>query len=189
MSFLYPNWWRRNFLAAEKAASVVLAAAFLVWSEWMGGRIPLERVFDGLRATFYGTAASIFGSLLGFAITAESVVIGLANDKRLALLRRSKQYPTVWKTFRSTVLALGLATVAGIVGLFGDRENAPRIWILYVSLFATLLAVVRLARCTWILRSVARTVTGGPGDPTRSPDEPLEPNGISRRTHGPTSPV
>lgn len=82
------SWWAQNFLWAEFAASVVLTAAFVVWANWFDGQSVIAKTIDGNRAAVYGALASIFGSLLGFAIIAESIVLGLSGSERLAYARQ-----------------------------------------------------------------------------------------------------
>jgi hypothetical protein len=123
--------WKQHFLLVEWLIALLLTGGFYIWFERYGGAASIETVLKGNRATLYGTAASIFGSLLGFAITATSIVLGFSSSDRLAVLRGSAHYPTLWKTFSATIRALALATVIALVCLVWDRDNqpgAPRWW-------------------------------------------------------------
>jgi len=68
---------RRHFLLVEALlAAASVAVEFAVWLLQYGGSVVVECPLRENRATLYGTTASIFGSLLGFAITATSIVLG-----------------------------------------------------------------------------------------------------------------
>jgi hypothetical protein len=98
--------------------------------------------------------------LLGFAITAESIVLGLWGSERLAVVRESKHYATLWRVFMATIRSLGLATGFCLLGLVFDRDGDPNRVILYLCFAASLLAVARLIRCIWILEQVVLLVSG-----------------------------
>src|SRR5207245_1100508 len=105
---LLPQWWRRHFLGAELAFAVLVTGAIVVWAERYSGTRFLEQVFENQRATIYGALTSVFGSLLGFAITSVSIVIAFASHERLALVRKSEHYPTLWAVFMSSIKVLGV---------------------------------------------------------------------------------
>src|SRR6266699_830958 len=159
---ILPGWWRVHFLAAEMGLSLIITICFAIWVECFGGALPLEQTLAGNRNAVYGTLASIFGSLLGFVITAVSIVLGYSASDRLQIVRESKHYPILWKTFIAAIRCLGLATLVAMLGLPLDRDASGRRWILNLCVFASLLAIARLARCVWILENVVRLVTFHP---------------------------
>jgi len=110
------------------------------------------------KGTIYGTVAAIFGSLLGFVITAESIVLGLSGDDRLSIVRKSKHYPTLWKVFTATIRWLAFATAASLVALIADRESVPCRWAFFACVLGSTLVIARLARCVWVLEQVVHLV-------------------------------
>lgn len=156
---LYPAWWRRHFLAAELGVSVLAALLLFVWWKWGHGAPVLKTIVHGNRGTVYGTLATLFGSLLGFVITALSVVLGLVTSERLKILRDSKYYKQLWDVFTSAIRVLGLTTTGWIIALFFDRDTAERPLILVVSLALSLLGAFRLARCVWVLERLVEVLT------------------------------
>jgi hypothetical protein len=162
---LLPPWWRANFLLAEGALAVLVAAAFWLFGGYVDGNSTVWRVLEGNRGAVYGTLASIFGSLLGFAITAVSIVIGFANHERLAVVRESRHYPTIWKVFFSAIRTLGLATAMALAGLVIDRDRSPHISIFYLTTFASLLAILRIVRCAWVLENIVDLLSDSPRNP------------------------
>lgn len=153
------------------AAEFVLAAAttvcFAAWYWYFGGASAASAVLRDNRGTLYGTTASIFGSLLGFVITATSVVIGFSGSERLAVVRDSGQFPMLGKTFRAVIRALAAATLTALVCLLLDRDNSPFRTLLILMFFTTTLALLRMARTIWILEQIIMLVTR-PADDQRS---------------------
>ena len=159
MKFL-PKWWRTHFLAAEFGIAILCGASFVAWARLWGGGAILEDTLTGNRGAIYGALASIFGSLLGFAITAVSIMVAFSTNDRLTVVRESKPYPTLWKVFTATIRTLGFATVVALFGLILDRDNHPMNPVLYLTVFASVLAALRLARCAWVLENVITLVAG-----------------------------
>ncbi len=156
---VFPQWWRERLLAAELVVAIIVSSSFVLWSEVFRGMEFTEQLLRGNRGAIYGTLASIFGSLLGFVITTVSIVIGFSASERLAVVRESRHYETLWKVFMSTIKVLGLATLAALGGLLFDRDNAPSRLVLYVCGFMIIIATLRLARCVWVLENVIELVT------------------------------
>ncbi len=159
---LLPGWWKAHFLRAELILCVFLTIFLALWAEFFGGVNSIEQTLRGNRSAMYGTLASIFGSLLGFVITAVSIVLGYSANDRLAVVRDSEHYPLLWKTFTSAIRCLGVATLTALMGLMLDREVSSNRWVFYLCVLTTLLAVARLARCVWVLDNVVKLVTSAP---------------------------
>lgn len=159
---LLPKWWKRHFLNAELGLAILCGASFVAWASLCGGGAILEYTLKENRGAVYGALASIFGSLLGFAITAVSIMVSFSTDNRLTVVRESKHYPTLWKVFTATIRTLGFATVVALFGLILDRDNHPMNAVLYLTVFASVLAALRLARCAWVLENVITLVAGQP---------------------------
>lgn len=157
---LLPKWWRTHFLNAELGLAILCGASFVVWVILWGGGAILEDTLTGNRGAIYGALASIFGSLLGFAITAVSIMVAFSTNDRLTVVRESKPYPTLWKVFTATIRTLGFATVVALFGLILDRDNHPMNPVLCLTVFASVLAALRLARCAWVLENVITLVAG-----------------------------
>lgn len=159
---LLPKWWKVHFLRAELGLAMLCGASFVAWANLCGGGAILEDTLKGNRGAVYGALASIFGSLLGFAITAVSIMVSFSTDNRLTVVRESKHYPTLWKVFTATIRTLGFATVVALFGLILDRDNHPMNAVLYLTVYASVLAALRLARCAWVLEKVITLVAGPP---------------------------
>ncbi len=160
---ILPQWWRSNFLVVELAVVAMVAAAFVGWAECLGGVTKIDLILVENRGSLYGTLASIFGSLLGFTITAASIVLGFSSSPRLRIIRESEHYSMLWKVFGATIRALGFATVLSLVGLVFDRDANPSHWVLYLVGFAFLLACMRIARAVWVLDNIIGLIARPPG--------------------------
>ncbi|MGD8453844.1 MAG: hypothetical protein PVJ57_18675, partial [Phycisphaerae bacterium] len=119
-----------------------------------------RRLITTPSTTFDNSSLSgIFGSLLGFAIAAEAIVLGLCGSDRLTIVRNSRHYSTLWRVFRWAIRSLALATVAALLALVLDRDKHPLMPFLYAAVFFSLLAGVQLARTIWVLEQVVRVVS------------------------------
>lgn len=153
------RFWRRRFLLVEGIIALVVAIGFAVWYWAFDGATPTNALLGGNRAALYGTTASISGSLLGFVITATSIVLGFSTSDRLAVVRKSRQYPMLWRTFSATIRALAAATVVALLCLLLDRDGASVPWLTVLLVFSVVLSMLRLARTIWALEHIIVLVT------------------------------
>ncbi|HSQ60882.1 MAG TPA: hypothetical protein VLT84_10715 [Acidobacteriota bacterium] len=156
------TFWRRNFMWAEPVLVVLLTIAFVLWVERFGGLARLIRVLDGNRSEIYGALASVFGALLGFVLTAVSIVLGFSSMDQLAIVRESPHYHTLYRIYIQATWLLAIATLFALVGLVLDRDDEPIRFILYASALASGLAAIRIARCVWALEQVVLLVVRRP---------------------------
>ncbi len=88
--------------------AVMIGVTAAYWIHYRNGAVVSDRLLAQNRAAVYGTLASIFGSLLGFVITAASIVLGFSGSESLAVVRGSKHYPTLWRSLHCLHTGLGL---------------------------------------------------------------------------------
>lgn len=151
------DWWSKNFGRAEFAL-VLLLTAILTATDSLDSARPLASFLDGSRGTVYGVLTSLWGALLGFSITAVSIVFALSDNDRLTLIRQSEAYSQLWDIFISAIRALGAATAAALIALLLDRDyphESVRLW-MYLCTFTSMLAVMRLWRVVWVLEKLIR---------------------------------
>jgi hypothetical protein len=156
------QFWRRHFLWVEFALAVLIGVAAGYWIHYRNGAGVADRLLAQNRAAVYGTLASIFGSLLGFVITAASIVLGFSGSESLAVVRGSKHYPTLWRVFTASIRALAFATVTSVIALVIDRDGQPNRTILCLLLFAVILAALRVSRCVWVIEQIIVLVSCRP---------------------------
>lgn len=151
---LYPQWWRRNFLLSEFVLALLIGITFGWWVILHGGAAIVEPILHGNRGPVYGAIATIWGSLLGFVITAISVVLGLVNHERLTIIRESKHYAQLWRVFTAASKALAFATLGALTALIIDRDTEVNYYCLTICVWLSVLCIFRLARCMWVLERI-----------------------------------
>jgi hypothetical protein len=156
------TWWDQNFLAAERTTALVGTAALTLSLLNTDVAASVMSLLSGSRSTVYGTLAGIFGSLLGFTITAVAIVLSFADSSRMALIRESPHYVTLWEIFKSSIRWLGAATCIALAALIVDRDRRPYIVVTVVVVYASLVSVLRVGRTIWILELLIGLVTSRP---------------------------
>ena len=165
------SWWERNFVWAEFVVAVVLALGVSYAYRYFAER-PLTEFLTGDRTAVYTVLTSLWGALLGFSITAISIVFVMATDERLKLLRQSPHYEHLWNIFLAAVRALAFATVTSVVALLVDQDPPDQpspVWF-YAVLFSSILATIRVWRIIWVLEKLIR-IEASPS-PARKGNEP-----------------
>ena len=156
------SWWQRNFLLVEAVACLILTAVFVIWAGSPSGTKLLTTTLQGNRPVIYSALTALWGSLLGFIITAVSIILGLWSNERLAIIRKSGQDRTLWHTFTQTTWILAVATLASVGALVMDAEKRPTPVMQDACVLFSLLAIARVARCVWILQQLLKIVTPPP---------------------------
>lgn len=163
MKLFWDNW-DKHFLVYELRLVVFLEVGMLIWAMRYHGLTHIDALLDGNRVPIYTAAASIFGALFGFVITALSVVISVADNPGIALLRKTRHYQDLWDVFTSSIKVLSLTTIASIAGLVLDRDASvghnyhPISYVFYVFVFFTMLSIARLSRCVWALKNLVNAI-------------------------------
>jgi len=95
--------YNRNFLIAEFLLSIVIALfgilliTSVLTSETILNWISLNK------KDIYPLIATIAGTLLGFIITGVSIIFAFSESEKLRLLKKSKQYTTIYEIYFSTI--------------------------------------------------------------------------------------
>jgi hypothetical protein len=158
----FRDWYGRHFLGMELSIATALSFAFCLWCEGFGGGTQLEAVLGTNRGAIYGTLASMLGTLLGFAITAISILLTMWPADTLQVLRDSGQGKTMWRTFTSCTRWLSAATALAVCALLFDTAGAPKYWLVYLGLWPMIVSVLRLVRTLWILEQVIDVIAAPP---------------------------
>jgi uncharacterized membrane protein YwzB len=153
------RFWNLHFLGCQLAISIVISIGFLIWVFWFNGSVAVGSILKGNRSAIYGTLAAIFGSLLGFVITALSIIVGYSTSERFDFLRKSKHYHTLWDILINTIRVLSVSTIVMVIGLIFDRDNSPQYLILCCGVFVAALSLFQLWNCLWVLERVIRIIT------------------------------
>lgn len=152
------KFWERHFLGVEAVIAVSPAVALAIWMGYEGESC-VEELLHGNRGNIYRTMTGVSGTLLGFTLASASFALNAASSPRLAVLRNSRHYPALWKTFFQTTWFLGALTLATLVCMIWDRDHGPTTWLVVPLVLFVGLCIVRLARTIWILERVIGIVT------------------------------
>ena len=152
------KFWERHFLGVDALIAVGLAAALAIWYLAFEGTDHVEELLKGNRTNIYRTLAGISGTLLGLSIASASFTLNAVSSPRLAVLRNSRHYPTLWRTLFQTTWFLGALTLAALVCMIWDRDDATTTWLVIPLALFVCLSVFRLARVIWILEQVIGVV-------------------------------
>lgn len=152
--------WQRHYLLYEGLLCVAGGVAIFVWSEFCGGMDDLDRYLSNHRNDLFAVSGGVFGALLGFIITATAIILDKIDQLRL--VRQSRHYPKLWDTLLASMRALGLASIASIVGLLETHPGLGERIVFFFWVLLALLAVARVARTIWIFGWIVRIVAGTP---------------------------
>ena len=154
-------FWQRHFLGMEATMAGLVTLVFSIWFFAFDGQHFVGESMQGNRGVAYTTIAGTAGTLLGFSIAVTSLVLNLSSAPGMKILRESKQYPKIWKTFTSTGRTLGSLTVVALVCLFIDTDRVPNSWLTIPLFFLLVLSIYRVVRVLWILENIIELVVKG----------------------------
>lgn len=162
------RWYEKYYIQVDRLGGLVVAVAVYVAlgiprfasvaSKWLDNRDDL-----------YGALAGIFASLLGFTITALTVVLSTIDSRKLKGIRESPVYPVIWRTMKGSVRTLGFGAFAAIVGLAIDHKGEPNRYIVALIAAASFLAIMRLIRAIWIVERLVGIIAIDGSHKTSSP--------------------
>lgn len=150
------KFWKRHFLGCDLVLSLFLIVCFYAVSCWYSLEDGLMGLVRGNRSALYTLVASISGSLLGFTFTGITILLALADNKKLGILTMSPHYSYIYKVYIRTIWVLAVATIVGLVALVMDKDDSPCCIFLYLNLWLIILICFRLYRCLWILENIIK---------------------------------
>jgi hypothetical protein len=150
-------WRERHFLVADAIIAIVIGVAAIGVTFYRNASVDVARLLDGNRAVAYGTVATIYASLLGFILTAVSIVLLIGGLPRFKTLRNSGQYGAVFETFFFAVYVLAIGIVVSLIGFVLDHDNGGGASVVIESASFVLLCLCAAAtlRCVILLRSIS----------------------------------
>jgi len=139
--------------------SVFATLALTIWMFCFNGASTIDAALADDRATLYGTIATLLGALLGFIIAALAIFVAVVPHRRLARVRASSQYATIWRTLTSTMWWLALGTLLALTCLVFDRDAHPVRWLELTGAASWLIAASRLMWTMWIIQQAAKLLS------------------------------
>jgi len=155
--------YKRHFLLAELIISIFFTIGIMVLVHFLWSHELLKSWIITNRNTIYPLIATIGGTLLGFVITGVSIILAFSESEKLRLLKRSKQYKTIFTIYFSTIKYLAITTIIAIIGLVVNDDFSVIIFyfsivIFYLLLWSVTISALRIWRCLWVLQSIVEII-------------------------------
>ena len=149
--------WR---LAIGAAAALAL---FLV--DHFGFKSMLvTNILCGVHKETYAAMATIFGALLGFVITAFSIIAALTDTDVLVSLHERGDDKEILDGFVKIAGIVGLATICAFVGIFIDTDAHPNVIFEYIAFGVLAWGILAVATIVFLIDAIIRAVLMSKGD-------------------------
>lgn len=130
---------------------VVVIELILFGSVWKF-KIDLNEIFtSSIRSSLFGSLIGTFGTLLGFIITALSILIGIKENEYIKALKETQHFRDICLIYFNTSIWLGIATFYSIVALILNCNIVP---IILIGSFIYFVCIARVARCLQMLKRI-----------------------------------
>lgn len=157
------DFYGRHFYVLEWFFVLLVGLGFSIWVYAGGGEDSVCDLLHGNRGAIYGAVASIAGAMLGFAITALSIVWPAMARPEFKLVRESEHYGTLWRIFWSAIRWLGAATLTSLIALVFDRDlpvpcdgcahcNVTPLFV--ATVVAIIGSTARVSRVAWVMAKI-----------------------------------
>lgn len=149
------NWHRKHLLLGDFL--IVLVLCFVAYGSlyYFGYLDSLLARLDTSRSQYYSAISSIAGALLGFIITAISIIATISDIPKFKLLTGSPVYRELFNIFFDATYWLAGATIYALVALAFDSDKVPVKLITLLGLFIFTVSTARVWRCVNMLKKVA----------------------------------
>lgn len=148
--------YKRHFLLAELIISIIFTIGIIALVHFLWSQESLKSWVITNTDTIYPLIATIGGTLLGFVITGVSIILAFSESEKLRLLKRSKQYKTIFTIYFSTIKYLAITTIIAIIGLVVNDDFS--VFIFYLLLWSVTISALRIWRCLWVLQSIVEII-------------------------------
>lgn len=109
--------------------------------------------------TLYPIIAQISGTLLGFVITAVSIIISLLDKPIFKEFRTKRPASYLYKVYFSSIIWLGINTVMSVVSIFISGYYGQ--FLFFIVVYGSTVASLRIYRTIWILSNIVEIVREG----------------------------
>ena len=110
------------------------------------------------RGGLYTTLLVVEATLLGFIVAVLAIVLGYAQSTRFELVRRSRHWTSLFKSYTRAVRWAAYAPACLLIGLLADRDSDPHPVVTALCAASLLMAVAVLARMLWVTERVVSVV-------------------------------
>jgi len=145
------NWYQRHFLAIEFFVAIIITAFWMTLAPRVAIAHNIETNMHKPNGALYPTLATLAGTLLGFSMTAITVVLSFVSAHALEIVRKSGHLVTIVTIYRQTILWLGLTTVWSlVVPMLSNKQPVPG-WSVDIEFYFLTISSLRLYRSLWVL--------------------------------------
>jgi hypothetical protein len=139
----------KHFIAIDYMIAFAGAASLVIWAHVYSGEPQVLRLLHGNRTAVYAAIGRLFGTLFGFALPAISIALTNSQSEKLAVLRKSKQWATLWRVFIGALWVFAIVALLALGGIIFDRDEQPLPSLTYLIFSFFLLGLMRLYRILW----------------------------------------
>src|SRR5258708_10060227 len=122
-----PTKWRDEHLLESDTlmtTGAVLIVLLVGWRTPLGGAV--QGALTNIRTALYGSASAICAALLGFIITAVTLIVSLIQQvPRLEKFRKGKLHSQVHDVYFAAIKIMAVGTVGFLLLLFVDTDAHP----------------------------------------------------------------
>lgn len=131
---------------------IVIIIELIIFGLICAFKIDLNKIFtSSIRSSLFSSLITTFGTLLGFIITALSILMGIKENDYIKALKETQHFRDICLVYFNTSIWLGLATFYSIIALILDGNIIP---IITIGAFIYFVCFVRVARCLQMLRRI-----------------------------------
>jgi hypothetical protein len=154
------EFWRRHFLGLELGAATGVAVVALIITEFGSETYWLSAILGSGSGGVASALVGISASLLGFTITAISLLLVLPDSSGIQRLRTSGSWEIVLHVFMSAIGWTGLLLVCALAASLGPDTGQLKYWLSAGCFFLSVVVLLRYLRIVWILEHIVQLAVG-----------------------------
>lgn len=140
-------------------AAIVATVVLVALDQCLWKSHGLATALHEKRTEVYSALATIFGALLGFVITAYSIVVSLNESEVLRRLRQRGTASGILSVFTRSVYVIGSATVVGLLSIFLDSDkNSDNRWLEYFVFLMSVWAGLAVLAVVFLIEELLNAV-------------------------------
>ena len=117
-----------------------------------------------VRKDLYVAISTIAGALLGFVVTAFSIVVSLSDSDVMEKLRRVNMETKLYQKFTSCTVVLGITTLLSLCALIFDKDSKLDNWVLeYFVFFCFLWSSFAMLGIVYLIETLVTAKRGNAG--------------------------
>jgi len=133
---------------------IVLVLDIILWITLSSCKVDINNcITEATAISLFSSLIGTWGALLGFIITALSILLGIKENEFIKALKETDHYKNICYLYLDTSIWLGAATIFSIVGLLLVKSLLPTT---IIGSFLFPACITRIGRC---LQMLSRIIT------------------------------